>query len=723
MSTNYPTELDTGETLKNNRVSGNVIPVSDHNDLANAVIALESKLGAGESLPVDSGDVLTVQPDGSTEYQSVDLPTRESLDIENVDNTSDLDKPISNATRAELDTKIAKGDLVVNVKDVGATGDGVTDDASAISSALSGGNKKVYFPAGNYLVKSYLRVQANTEIELHPKAVILNALTTGESVFLNGIYGNSTYATGYTGDGNIYIHGGTIDCAPLTAQSKLSQAIAFAHAENIIIDNVRFINNYQNHFIETNACKNVRITRCYFAHSTLTAPGTRECINVDYSYAGGFPHFGGYDNTVCDDVIINACTFEDADVSVGSHAAPPSGGAHIGISVINCTIKGMVTSGISPRSWTNSNISNNKITLAGSYGISAFGTRETVFANNIIKGLCALNGIQVTNDSPNLCYDNLISGNLLEGVTSTNSIIFSGTNIKVVHNTIKSTGNVGIIISDGNSSNITIQGNTIVGSSFPIILRGPTGGLIQGNYLQDYTASGMLIGDNSGIVFTYDVTVSGNRLITSAGGTVAIDIRANAVRTFRYGNRYYNAGSLLDAGSGTVTVTSSNNADVVLSKSDIGLSNVDNTSDVNKPVSTAVQTALNLKATDSLTAHLAGAETFTGAKVFSTNVQFNGNVKYDPGVFSTDLTLFDTSRTVLMINTTSGNKIMTLPSASISSGTRFIIKKTDASLNTVTLATVSSQLIDGSTTYVLATQYKYVEVIAVGSAWMVVGNN
>ena len=48
--------------------------------------------------------------------------------------------------------------------------------------------------------------------------------------------------------------------------------------------------------------------------------------------------------------------------------------------------------------------------------------------------------------------------------------------------------------------------------------------------------------------------------------------------------------------NGSVNVTSSykiNNTD--LSKSDIGLSNVDNTSDSAKPVSTAVQTELNAK--------------------------------------------------------------------------------------------------------------------------------
>ena len=45
-----------------------------------------------------------------------------------------------------------------------------------------------------------------------------------------------------------------------------------------------------------------------------------------------------------------------------------------------------------------------------------------------------------------------------------------------------------------------------------------------------------------------------------------------------------------------VTSVAGRDGDVVLTKSDVGLSNVDNTSDAGKPVSTAQQTALNLKA-------------------------------------------------------------------------------------------------------------------------------
>lgn len=50
-------------------------------------------------------------------------------------------------------------------------------------------------------------------------------------------------------------------------------------------------------------------------------------------------------------------------------------------------------------------------------------------------------------------------------------------------------------------------------------------------------------------------------------------------------------------GSGTVRSVNGNPGPVVvLTKANIGLGNVDNTSDVNKPISTATQTAINLKA-------------------------------------------------------------------------------------------------------------------------------
>jgi hypothetical protein len=72
-----------------------------------------------------------------------------------------------------------------------------------------------------------------------------------------------------------------------------------------------------------------------------------------------------------------------------------------------------------------------------------------------------------------------------------------------------------------------------------------------------------------------------------------------------------------------------------LTKSSVGLGNVDNTSDANKPVSTATQTALDAKAS------LAGA-TFTG------NVEVDGNLVVD-GDFTVNGTNFSASATSITI--------------------------------------------------------------------------
>lgn len=73
------------------------------------------------------------------------------------------------------------------------------------------------------------------------------------------------------------------------------------------------------------------------------------------------------------------------------------------------------------------------------------------------------------------------------------------------------------------------------------------------------------------------------------------------------------------------------------------------------------------------------------------------------------------------INCTSGTFTVTLPTSVGITGRIYIIKNSGAGV--ITVATNSSQTIDGNTTYSLATQYKYVEVQSDGANWIIVGNN
>lgn len=63
---------------------------------------------------------------------------------------------------------------------------------------------------------------------------------------------------------------------------------------------------------------------------------------------------------------------------------------------------------------------------------------------------------------------------------------------------------------------------------------------------------------------------------------------------------------------------------------------------------------------------------------------------------------------------------VTLPTAVGIPGVKFIVKKTDTSLtNLITIATTSSQTIDGSTTYVINLQYESITVVSDGANWSI----
>jgi hypothetical protein len=72
---------------------------------------------------------------------------------------------------------------------------------------------------------------------------------------------------------------------------------------------------------------------------------------------------------------------------------------------------------------------------------------------------------------------------------------------------------------------------------------------------------------------------------------------------------------------------------------------------------------------------------------------------------------------------TAGPVTLSLPSAATVPGRVLWAKKADASANHVTLTPAGGETIDGAASYVLATLWKYVQIVSDGTAWMIVGAN
>jgi hypothetical protein len=78
-----------------------------------------------------------------------------------------------------------------------------------------------------------------------------------------------------------------------------------------------------------------------------------------------------------------------------------------------------------------------------------------------------------------------------------------------------------------------------------------------------------------------------------------------------------------------------------------------------------------------------------------------------------------TNDEIVLANTSTGSFTLTLPTA-IGNTNLYSVKKTDASTNTVTVATSSGQTIDGGATAVIKVQYACISIVSDGSNWYII---
>ena len=223
------------------------------------------------------------------------------------------------------------------VKEMGAVGNGSTDDATAIQAALdalktSGGI--VYFPAGTYLITTPVLFYSNQTLLFEPGATILCGSGSMTSLMRN----YSTTSIGeYDGTHDSQIIGATFDGGSYTTNITL---LGFCHAQNILIKDCTFKNAYGKwHDLEINSSKYVKVENCNFSGSRKTeANGCN--LQIDGAGNTSWYPWGDIkiDSTPSLFVEIVSCHFYENTVSpgIGNHSNSP----HKYARVHDCTFYG-----------------------------------------------------------------------------------------------------------------------------------------------------------------------------------------------------------------------------------------------------------------------------------------------------------------------------------------------------------------------------------------------
>lgn len=397
---------------------------------------------------------------------------------------------------------------ITNVKDLGAVGDGITDDTDPFQTALNMaetlGSITIYIPDGTYSMTSELLIYSNTQIICSDNAIIVRR--HNGYIMINGNR-NSGY-TKYNGHGNIRIEGGTWDG---NANQYKSTASIFhiGHGENISFNRMKLTDPANSHHVEFNACKKIRVDNCNFLGMVGTHTFT-EAIQLDLSKKDA-TILGADDDTPCKDVVIQNCYFGNSNTTgskgivrgIGSHTAT-STRPHSNILIKNNIFDGCESWAIRAYNWQNTTIESNKIINCSS-GINLRASITGVDTEDP-------NGLQ-KNEIFESAYvvDNVIDGGLqggraIEAYGEDN--IGRIKNVHVMNNRIKTYESINDAILFSNAEHCTAIGNRIYSinkmgisvknSSFDIV--------IQANVIDLSGEYGI------GIVDSYYVNVNGNNI-------------------------------------------------------------------------------------------------------------------------------------------------------------------------------------------------------------------
>ncbi|NTA58596.1 right-handed parallel beta-helix repeat-containing protein [Agrobacterium tumefaciens] len=346
---------------------------------------------------------------------------------------------------------------------------GDVDDTAAIKKCL---RYQKQFGAGVHLkgAKTFVSseripVATGAMIWIAPETTLKRVGSDGW-VFTNG---DGTGLGGYNGCRSVTLHlQGTID---LNGSPERTTALCvFAHQDGFyMFGGGEVANGYESHYLEINSSRNVLIDGVRFpSHAYTPGSGNHETIQIDYSNSVGFPAFGPWDNTPCENVTIQNCYFANGQTAIGSHSTPEDG-LHKNIKVINCTVVNHQF-GIRPQGWTQgSAIIGSRVVNCSERGIMAYANSDIDIAYNYVIGGVTLYGIQVSRiTSGSITLDptrNKVRFNTVTGIQGKGVYISNGSGHIANDNQFIDIGQEAITVVGATTADVDVSRNRVEGAS------------------------------------------------------------------------------------------------------------------------------------------------------------------------------------------------------------------------------------------------------------------
>ncbi|CAH1191512.1 Preneck protein (phi29-like preneck appendage protein) [Glutamicibacter phage Voltaire] len=234
---------------------------------------------------------------------------------------------------------VSNDEIVVNVLDHGAKGDGVTDDRLAVMAALDviadNGGGTLFFPSGYDFWWSDI-------VALEPRHSNLHVLGYGAKIGKKNLSdaryaifsSKSMGARGYGAGVRNVVFEGMEFYGDLTI-GRDACAFAGNQAENIYFRNVKFTGMHgRGHIADLSGCRNVHLDYCVFAGATNDRTGNylhSEAIQLDISAAGAASapdEPGSWSGLPTVDVYVNHCQFIPLKLGNTTYPAPKPLGSH-----------------------------------------------------------------------------------------------------------------------------------------------------------------------------------------------------------------------------------------------------------------------------------------------------------------------------------------------------------------------------------------------------------